>query len=88
MPAREPDLLTKPEAAEKLRVSPSTLDRLRAQGEIAWVPVGRKVRFREPARAPPPAPQTGPRRRLPDRSSGFDELFPITMPEATGGGAR
>ena len=44
-PAREPDLLTMPEAAEGLRVSPSTLDRLRAQGEIAWVPVGRQMRF-------------------------------------------
>jgi excisionase family DNA binding protein len=51
MPAREPDLLTKREAAEKLRVSPSTVDRLRAQGEIAWVPVGRQVRFRPEALA-------------------------------------
>ncbi|MET0938071.1 MAG: helix-turn-helix domain-containing protein [Gaiellaceae bacterium] len=49
MPAREPDLLTKSEAAEKLHVSPSTVDRLRAQGEIAWVPVGRQVRFRPEA---------------------------------------
>jgi excisionase family DNA binding protein len=49
MPAEQSDLLTKPEAAEKLRVSPSTVDRLRAQGEIAWVPVGRQVRFRPEA---------------------------------------
>ena len=50
MLAREPDLLTKPEAAQKLRVSPSTLDRLRAHGEIAWVPDGRQVRFLPEAR--------------------------------------
>jgi excisionase family DNA binding protein len=43
------DLLTEAEGAEKLRVSPSTVDRLRTQGEIAWVPVGRQIRFRAEA---------------------------------------
>jgi excisionase family DNA binding protein len=51
MLAEDLDFLTKAEAAEKLRVSPSTVDRLRAQGEIAWVPVGRQIRFRAEALA-------------------------------------
>jgi excisionase family DNA binding protein len=38
-------LLRKAEAARLLDVSPSTLDRLRARGEIAWVGVGGSVRF-------------------------------------------
>jgi excisionase family DNA binding protein len=112
MPAGHSDLLTKTEAAERLRVSASTVDRLRAQGEIAWVPVGRQVRFRPEAiadyvrraerpasseaelRIPPararsdPSAAPGPRRRRPEAMAGFDELFPITMPPATGGGAR
>jgi excisionase family DNA binding protein len=49
MPAEHSDLLTKTEAAERLRVSASTVDRLRAQGEITWVSVGRQVRFRPEA---------------------------------------
>jgi excisionase family DNA binding protein len=110
MPAGHSDLLTKTEAAERLRVSASTVDRLRAQGEIAWVPVGRQVRFRPEAiadyvqRAERPvrpegerevplprarsfrAPAPGPRRRLPETKTDFDELFPITLPVAAGGG--
>jgi excisionase family DNA binding protein len=106
------DLLTKSEAAERLRVSPSTVDRLRAQGEIAWVPVGRQVRFRPEAIADyvqraerpvrpegerePPAPRArayrapapSPRRRRPAVATDFDELFPLTLPVAAGGGAR
>jgi excisionase family DNA binding protein len=112
MPAEQSDLFTKAEAAEKLRVSPSTVDRLRARGEIAWVAVGGSVRFRRealdeyirraerPARSETerdlPAPRArsypalapGPRRRLPEASSDFDTLFPITMPPAVGGEAR
>jgi excisionase family DNA binding protein len=44
-----PQLLTKAEAARRLRGSPSTVDRLRAQGELAWVAVGGGVRFRREA---------------------------------------
>jgi excisionase family DNA binding protein len=63
-----PQLLTKAEAARRLRVSPSTVDRLRAHGELAWVAVGGGVRFRpealadfvaraeHPARSEPAAP--------------------------------
>ncbi len=39
-------LLTKKEAAERLRVSVRTIDRLRAREELRFVTVGRQVRFR------------------------------------------
>jgi len=40
-------LLKKREAAERLRVSVRTIDRLRAREELRFVTVGRQVRFRE-----------------------------------------
>jgi excisionase family DNA binding protein len=40
-------LLTKQDAADRLKVSPRTIDRLRDTKAICWVPVGRQVRFRE-----------------------------------------
>jgi len=42
-------LLRKGEAARRLGVSPSTIDRLRANGELAWVAIGGQVRFRPEA---------------------------------------
>jgi excisionase family DNA binding protein len=73
MPAGHSDLLTKAEAARKLRVSPSTVDRLRAQGEIAWILVGRQVRFRPEAIDDyiEPVERRAPRRRgAPIRTAG------------------
>jgi len=68
MSEEAPLLLRKAEAARLLGVSPSTVDRLRAQGELVWVAVGGGVRFRRealddfvaraehPARSEPAAP--------------------------------
>jgi excisionase family DNA binding protein len=39
-------LLTKRDAAEQLKVSVRTIDRLRAREELRFVTVGRQVRFR------------------------------------------
>jgi excisionase family DNA binding protein len=39
-------LLTKKDAAERLKVSVRTIDRLRAREELRFVTVGRQVRFR------------------------------------------
>lgn len=39
-------LLTKRDAAERLKVSVRTIDRLRAKDELRFVTVGRQVRFR------------------------------------------
>ena len=38
-------LLTKKDAAEQLKVSVRTIDRLRARKELRFVTVGRQVRF-------------------------------------------
>lgn len=69
-------LLRKPEAARRLGVSPSTIDRLRANGELAWVAIGGQVRFRpealleyvaraeRPARSEPAEPIPRARRAL------------------------
>ena len=40
-------LLNKQDAADRLKVSQRTIDRLRASELLKWVPVGRQVRFRE-----------------------------------------
>jgi excisionase family DNA binding protein len=39
-------LMTKAEAAKRLRVSTRTIDRLRMKKQLAWVPVGSQIRFR------------------------------------------
>jgi excisionase family DNA binding protein len=91
MPAEHSDLLTKAEAAERLRVSASTVDRLRAQGEIAWVPVGRQVRFRPEAvadyvtRAERPAGSEAERDIPPARARSYPSAAapaPRRLPEA------
>lgn len=44
-----PDLLTRQEAAELLRVSLTTLTRLTKAGQLGYVKVGRQVRIPRPA---------------------------------------
>lgn len=39
------DLLTTMQVAQRLRVSPSTLNSLRRQGKIKYVRIGRKVMY-------------------------------------------
>lgn len=39
------DLLTTKQVAERLRVSPSTVNSLRRQGKIKYVQIGRKVMY-------------------------------------------
>ena len=45
----EPLLLTEPQAAKSLGVSAKTMSRLRANGEIEAIQIGRSVRYRPEA---------------------------------------